>query len=332
MRPGILRKQKIVEELINLMRGRRTIAVASIDGVSARLLQKVRKNTSGKAVIKVAKNRLIARALEALKEEDPGITKLVEYMKGPTALVVSDMDPFELFRLLSSEKEYAPLKPGQIAPTDVVIKPGPTAAPAPAIADVKAAGIPARINKGVIEVTEEFVAVKAGEVVSQHTAKALSLLGVKPLELYVKIQAAYSEGIIFPRDVLAIDVEKVREDIIRAHRHALNLAVNAGYPTKESLPILVAKAHTQAVALAVAAGYVTKYTARHIIAKAYAQMLALASRLPPDALDDDLRRKIGAAATATVQQKAEEEEKKKEEEEEKKEEEEAAAGLASLFG
>lgn len=331
MRPSILRKQKIVEELVNLARGRRTIAVASIEGVPASLMQRIRKKVSGKAVIKVAKNRLIARAFEALKEEDPGITKLLEYMKGPTALVVSDMDPFELFKILSSEKEYAPLRPGQVSPIDVVIKPGPTAAPATAIAEVKAAGLPARAGRGAVEITEEFVAVRAGEVVSPSMAKALMLLGVKPLELYVKVEAAYSEGIVFPRDVLAVDVEKVREDIVRAHWHALNLAVNVGYPTKESAPLLIAKAHRHAVALAVAAGYVTKHTARYIIARAYAQMLALACRLPPDALDDDLRKIVGAAAT--VQQKTEEApEEKKEEKEEEKQEEEAAAGLASLFG
>ncbi len=332
MRPSIARKQKIVQELIDLMRGKRTVALASIQGVPAHLMQKVRRNLRGKAVIRVSKNTLIRRAIDALKKEDPGIEKLLEYMQGPTAIVVSDLDPFELFKLLSAEKEYSALRPGQIAPFDVVVKPGPTGVPAMAIAEIKAAGLPVRVNKGMVEVTEEFVAVKAGERVSPTLANALAKIGVKPIEVYVRIEAAYSEGIVFPRDVLAVDVEKVRADIMEAHRRALNLAVNAGYPTKESLPIMIAKAHMNAIALAVAAGYVTKESAPHILARAQARMLALASRLPPEALDEELRALLGAAAQAAPREEKAEEKKEEEEGGEEEKEEEAAAGLASLFG
>jgi len=333
MRPSIIRKQKIVEELVTLISSGNTVAIASIEGVPASLMQKVRKELAGKAKIKVAKNNLIKRALDAAKEKKKGIEKLLNYMEGPTAVIVSNMDPFELYKLLRKLKENAPLRPGQIVEEDVVVKPGPTGLPAMMIGEIKAAGIPVRLNKGVVEGEKEFVAVKAGERVDAKLANALAKIGVTPVELWVRIRAIYSDGIIFPADVLAVDVEKVKTDIIRAHAHALNLAVHAGYPTKESMPILIAKAYTHALNLAVHAGYVTKESARYILARAYSRMLALASRLPAEALDEELQKKLSVQVRPTEEQKEGKEEKEEEEkQEEGAKEEEAAAGLASLFG
>ncbi len=333
VRKNILKKQKVVEELAEMLSSGKTVAVASIDRVPADLMQKVRRELAGKAKIRVVKNRLLLRALEKVKDKIENIEGLEEHIDGPTAVIVTDMDPFRLFKILKELKEYVPVKAGQVAPVDIVVPKGVTPVPAPMIAEIKAAGIPSKVSKGFVEVTEDFVAVRAGEVVPHHIADALLKLEVKPIEVMVRINAAWSEGLIFLRDVLDVSVEKVLEDLRTAAAYALNLAVNVAYPTTESIKILLAKAAAEAKNLSINAGYVTKDTAPQILAKARAQALALASRLPPEALDESTRAMVESAASAAASSPAPVEEKKEEEQEEdEKSEEEAAAGLASLFG
>ena len=334
VRKNILKKQKIVQELVDLMGSGKTVAVASIDRVPADLLQKIRRELRGQATIRVVKRRLLLRALEQLKGKLPGIEGLEEYANGPVAVIVTDLDPFRLFKKLKEFKRYAPVKAGQIAPVDIVVPAGISPVPAPMIAEIKAAGIPSKVTRGFVEVTEDYVAVKAGEVVPEALANALAKLDVKPIEIMLAVQAAWNEGIVFPRDVLDVSVEEVLSQLATAHMHAINLAVNAGYPTTESLPIMLAKAYREALGLAVAAGYVTGETAKYVLARAYGQALALASKLPEDALDDELKAALqgAAVAAAPAQQESSSSQSEEESSSEEKSEEDAAAGLASLFG
>ncbi len=334
VRKNILKKQKIVQELVDLIGSGKTVAVASIDRVPADLLQKIRRELRGQATIRVVKRRLLLRALEQLKGKLPGIEGLEEYANGPVAVIVTDLDPFRLFKKLKEFKRYAPVKAGQIAPVDIVVPAGISPVPAPMIAEIKAAGIPSKVTRGFVEVTEDYVAVKAGEVVPEALANALAKLDVKPIEIMLAVQAAWNEGIVFPRDVLDVSVEEVLSQLATAHMHAINLAVNAGYPTTESLPIMLAKAYREALGLAVAAGYVTGETAKYVLARAYGQALALASKLPEDALDDELKAALqgAAVAAAPAQQESSSSQSEEESSSEEKSEEDAAAGLASLFG
>ncbi len=331
VRKNILKKQKVVQELVELLSSGKTIAVADVTGVPAKLLQEARKGTHGKARIKVVKKRLLLRALEQLKDKRPNIEGLEKHVGGQVAVIVSDEDPFRVFKLFKQYVEYLPVKPGTIAEQDIVVPKGVSGVPAPMIAEIKSAGIPSKVSKGFVEVTENYVAVKAGEEVSAHIAKALALLDVKPVEARVKINAAWNEGMVFTRDVLDVSVEQILADMAKAAGQALNLAVNAGYSTKKSMPLLIAKAHMNALNLALNAGIVNKKTVDKIIAKARAQALALASRLPEDVLDEKAKAAVQSMAAAAPAPQPEETKAEEQEEEENKEEE-AAAGLASLFG
>ncbi|NPA76580.1 MAG: 50S ribosomal protein L10 [Candidatus Diapherotrites archaeon] len=330
VRKNILKKQKVVQELVEMLNSGKTVAVADVTGVPAKLLQETRKGTHGKAKIKVVKKRLLLRALEQIKGSRQGIEGLEDHIQGQVAVIVSDEDPFRLFKMFKQYVEYLPVKAGAVAETDIIVPKGVSGVPAPMIAEIKSAGIPSKVSKGFVEITEEYVAVKAGEPVPTHIAKALALLDVRPVEARVKINAAWSEGMVFTRDVLDVSVEKILADMAAAARNALNLAVNAGYPAKKSMPLLIAKAYMNAMNLAVNAGVVNEKTVKQILAKARAQALALAGHLPEDVVWADVKAALAAqAASAPAQSQPEE---KAEEEEEENKEEEAAAGLASLFG
>lgn len=323
VRENILKKQKIVDELAEMISRGKTVAIASIDCVPASSMQKIRRELADKVKIKVVKNSLILRALEKAGAEK---VELGEHISGPTAVIVTDMDPFRLYRRLKELREYAPAKAGQVALTEIVVEKGVTPVPAPMIAEIKAAGIPSKVTRGFVEITEDYVAVKEGETISQGIANALSKLGVKPVEIMVRINAAWNEGMIFVRAVLDVSVEKVLEDVRKASAQAMNLAVNVAYPTKESVGMILAKAGANAKNLSINAGYVTGETLAPILAKARAQAIAVASKLPPDALDESTRALMESA------EKEDEETPTSSADEEKEEEEDAASGLASLFG
>ncbi len=327
-------KVQMVEELRDILKRYPVIAIVGFRGVPSSQMQKIRRDFRGKALIKVVKNTLLEKAIDALNGD---FEKLKEYIYDQTAVVVTDINPFKLYKMLEETKVPSPLKPGQVSPVDVVVEKGPTPfPPGPVIGELQAAGLPAAIERGKVVIKETVTVVKAGEVVKPEVARALEKLDIKPIKIGLDVRAIYDRGVILTPEVLAIDEEKVREEIVDAYVKAINLAVNVGYVTKETAEIIIAKAYVEARNLAINAGIFEKDVMPDLLAKAYAEMLSLASRLPDDALDDDLKNRL-AGVKVEVEEKREEvkEEKKEEEvEEEKKEEEEEAAleGLGALFG
>jgi len=281
----------------------------------------------------MSRNTLIVRALNEVAEElnNPKLAELANYVERGAAILVTDMNPFRLYKMLEENKSPAPVRGGQIAPCDIKVEKGSTGMPpGPFLGELKSVGIPAAIEKGKIAIKEDKVVVKKGEVVSPKLAAVLDRLGIKPVKVGLNVLAVYEDGIIYTPDVLKVDEDKLLADIQTAYQNAFNLAFNTAYPAKEVLPFLIQKAFMDARALSIETAFITKETAGDILAKAQSQALALASKLPEDAIDEEIKEKISSVAVSsapTVEETKEEEKK----EEEKKEEDTGAAGLALLF-
>jgi len=79
---------------------------------------------------------------------------------------------------------------------------------------------------------------------------------------------------------LKINLEEYSKQIGELHSQALALAVEAGYPAKESLPLLIAKEVQQSYAVALSAGYpADKDVTERMVAEAYLRALALMEEL-----------------------------------------------------
>jgi len=326
-------KVQAVEEIKRIFTSYPVVGIVGFRGVPAGQMQEIRRNFREFAVLKVTKNTLIEKALNSLGGD---FVKLKEYLGDQVAIIATELNPFKLYKKLEETKVPSPLKPGQVSPVDVVVEKGPTPfPPGPVIGELQAAGLPAAIEKGKIVIKDTVTVVRAGEVVKPEVARALEMLGVKPVKLGLDVRVVYEKGVIFTPDMLAIDAGKVFEDFMDAYRKAMNLAVNAAYVTPETAEILIAKAFMDAKNLAVNAAIFEKDVMEDILSKAYREMLSLASLLPSEALDDELTEKLSgiqAAAPQVVEEEKKEEEKVEEEEEEEKEEEEAIEGLGALFG
>ncbi len=314
MRRAILEKQRKVQELRSMVEAHRTVMIANIENVPARMLHTLRSKLRGRALIKVYKNVIIRRALEGLRDS------LIPFIEGhPSAVILTNEDPLTIYREIISVVEYAPLRPGKPAPEDITIEPGPVPVPVTMLSELKAAGLPVRSMKGSVQLEKEYK-IPAGKVIDERLARALELMDVRPIKIFLRVVAAHSDGLLFREDVLSISPADVLEEIKLASRHAFNLAFNAGYPTKQTLPFIIADAHRKALSLAVAAGYVTKETLPALLSLARARALALSLHLPPEFQDEGVRAMV------------EEKEEKREEEKKEEKEEEPTAGLAALFG
>ncbi|MEM0217165.1 MAG: 50S ribosomal protein L10 [Candidatus Nezhaarchaeales archaeon] len=273
------RKRKIIDELIEIMSTYRTIALADISRLRAPQFQRLRSKLRGLIQIKVAKNSLIRKAIDELKElKGIDLSPLKDFLSGQVAVVVSDLSPFEVYNVFEKNKVTAKAKPGDVAVKDVVIPAGNTGIPAgPAISLFKKFKVPTKIEEGSIYVTEDTVVVEAGKTIPAEIVDLLNKLGIEPIEMGLNVKVAYSEGILYRGGDLKLDIEEYKRKLVEAFTNALSLAVNVTFITRESCPYIIAKAVMEAMKLAINACYPIRESIGYIIAKAHAQAVAISN-------------------------------------------------------
>ena len=334
-------KMDRVDEVSNAIGDHSVVGIVNIHGIPAKQLQKMRTRLRGRVDLLVTKRTLIKIAIDKVAETRPGLEVLKDSVEGQVALVLTDVNPFKLFRLMEATKTAAPAKGGELAPSDIVIKAGETGfKPGPVVREFQKVGIPAAIERGKVVIKKRAVLVRAGEPISKDLAKVLPRLDILPMILGLDLQAVYDEGTLYGPEVLDVDMDALLGQFASGAAAAFNLAVHARVFNEASIRALLAQGRTFAFNLAIEAAIMTPETVRPILATAQRQAMALAAQIP-DALDDELRERLAgavAAAPAPVQEAAKEAPSKDDDKEEDEEEEEAvseddaATGLTALFG
>lgn len=319
-------KKKTVGEFAQLIEKYPIVAAVNMENLPGKQLQNMREQLRGKVVLRMTKRRLLAKALEEAEKKKPGIKQLEGHLKGMPALLFTDENPFSLFKTLKKNKSKAPIKAGQTAPNDIVVPAGPTSfAPGPIIGELGGFGIKTGIENGKVAIKADSVVAKEGDTVSAGLAGVLTRLGIEPMEVGLALSAAFENGEIITKDVLDIDEEEYMRNIMTAVTQATNLSFNTGYPTKDTIKLLLSTAAKDALSLALDRDVLTDETAKLVLAKAQAQASSIARSLPDEALGEEAK---AAKSTPAVEEKKEEPKEKKEE----KKPEEAASGLGALFG
>ncbi|MCX8181669.1 MAG: 50S ribosomal protein L10 [Candidatus Methanomethyliaceae archaeon] len=278
-RKTLEKKKAAVEKLETLLKKYSVFAIADLRALKANQLQVLRKKFKDDLEICVAKNTLIKRALRNLGEKFQNLEDLDKYLTGQNALILSNKNPFSLYLMFEKNKVPSSASPGDIAPTDIVVSAGNTGLqPGPILSKFGAAKIPTKIQDGSVWIAKDTVVVKKDEVISADLADLLNKLGLKPIMVGIKLKMAY-DGVVIPGDLLSIDLERYRSDITTAVQYALNLSLNTAYPTKETVPLLLAKAYNNAKTLAVRAGIPLPETIREVLSLAELQSRALADAI-----------------------------------------------------
>jgi large subunit ribosomal protein L10 len=300
-------KFKEVEELTKLVKESPVVAIANITGLPSKQMQQIRAKLHGQLIMKVVKNRLAAMAFE--KAGVKGIKDLESKIDGPTALIFSKENPFKLYQQFKSSRAKAPAKGGQTAPHDIVVPAGDTPfKPGPIIGDLQAVGIKAKIQGPIIAVIQDSPVIKEGEKFSAQLASVLAQLEILPMEIGVNVIAVLEDGIVYGSDVLDVSVEDTIANIAKAHQSAVNLAVETGYPTKETIEIMIAKAARSARNLAIEAEIYNKGTVDYFLSKGDREAKSLASEagyVPGAKPVEEKKEKTEAEAPAAEEKKDE---------------------------
>ncbi|RLG11067.1 50S ribosomal protein L10 [Candidatus Pacearchaeota archaeon] len=234
-------KIKEVENLVNLIKNKKTILIASIKNLPASQYQEIGKKLRGKAIIKVPKKNLFFRAIDDSKDE--AIKVLKEQFKNSIAILFSDLDSYELAGELLKNKSPAKAKPGQGAPEDIEIPAGPTdLPPGPAISELGSVGLQVQIEKGKITIREPKVIVKAGEKISESAADVMNKLNIKPFSIgFIPLCAFDKEKEKLYLDI-KINPEEAIQNLKENYSKSLALAVEIGYANKDTIKFLLGKA------------------------------------------------------------------------------------------
>lgn len=272
------RKMQEVEELSKLIENHKVVGVASAHKVRAPQLQALNKKLRNDVTIRVTKNTLMQRALEKCEKSKPHLKELPEHITGANIFMFTNMNPFKLSILLDKSKVKTVAKAGDTAPTDIVISAGNTGLPpGPVIAELTEVGLPTKIETGSVVITKDTVVAKKDAAISPKLASILSKLGVKPIEVGLVLNTAYDDGVILTSDMLQIDLEAVKKQFQDAHWYAKNIAINAAYPTTETIGLILMRARTESYALAIKAAYPAKDVISDLISKAYHEMTTLST-------------------------------------------------------
>lgn len=261
------KKPVIVKELTELIDNYSVIGVINMEKFPSRALQNMRESMRGNAVIKMSRKSLIKKAIANSKKKD--IQKLDEKLTKVPALLMTNENPFKVFKVIKENKTPRAAKPGDVPSVDIVIAKGPTPlAPGPSISVLQKAGLKTSVQGGKIAVMADKVVCKAGEAVTQEVADVLSLLKMEPMEIGMDLSYVWEGGTIYDREVLDVSIDDYIRDVETAVRHAVNLSVNTGYPTKLTAPIMIQKAFAEARTLAIDADVIEKDFIDEVLKKA----------------------------------------------------------------
>ncbi len=267
-------KNNEVEEIKKILTSHKAIGIASLKKVRSSQLQELKKNLKGKVYMRVFKNTLLKFALDSLA--DTNIKKIEEYTSGSNVYLFTDLNPFKLAILLEKGKIKTIAKTGDTAAMDITIPEGSTGQPpGPIISLLNSAGLPTRIQSGVVWVSKDTFVAKKGDVITERLSIVLAKLGIKSVELGLSMSAVLDDGLIISGNDLKIDIEETRNSLITRYKEAFALSIEIAYPTAENTEILLQSAHQQAYNLSMNAAIPNKANIKELIMKAHNEMLSL---------------------------------------------------------
>jgi len=256
-----------VNELADLIEKHKVVAVFKLTGLRANLIHEIRKKLRGTAIIRVAKKTLFIKAVEKTGKRE--LVKLIEDLRTPVGFIFSNISAFKLKIMLDKNKILMHAKAGEKADVDVIIPEMNTGLPpGPILSDFGKLKIPTRIEGGQIWIAKDTLVARKGEEISPQLASLLARLDIKAVMKGITIDKAYEDGVLITGESLAIDLEKVKNEIIEAGSSAIRLAVEMGYVTRETIQFILVKAAREARILAVELALPSREVIRDIIMKA----------------------------------------------------------------
>ncbi len=268
-------KQEIVDSTVKLLGEYAIIGAADLNKVGSSMLQDLRRQLRNQVAVRGVKNTLMRIAME--KAGLKGTDEFLNRIKGQNVYIFSNGNPFKLAMTLHRNKVRIFAKGGDAALGNIIVPAGNTGlSPGPIISKFGALGVKTRIEAGNIWVTQDTQVAKGGDIISGDLADLLTRLGIRASEMGLDIKAVYERGVVIPREGLILDISTYRRRLEKARSDSFQVAMKAGYATKETTSALLSLAVQSARKVALAAEYVTPETAIELIARVGSQAVNLA--------------------------------------------------------
>lgn len=314
-------KLKEVNQLVDLFKEYKNVAVIPLSKIPDRQVQSMRKMIRDDAILRMSKKSLLKRAIEKYQKESnkENLKKLSENIPGQSSFLFTDMDIIELKDLFEENKWMIAAKPNEPAPSDISVPKGDTGLPTgQVISELNVTlKLPTKIENDTIWIREDTVTHEEGEIVSVKEAAVLKKLGVKPVESIIKIHYAWCDGEILPKSVIYMDLEEFEQNIASYFQTALAVALELELIDEETVEPLIQKAYRQSLALMFELPILVEDMLEEYVKKAVATANSVKSLI------------FGGPTPASAP--SQKEEKAEEPKEDEEEDDDSPAGIGGLF-
>lgn len=243
-------KIKFVADHVKELDKYKVVGVVPLSGIPDRLLQKSKNQMKPEVKFILGKRTLLVRILESR----PALKPLVNELKATSAIIMSNGNPFDLYKNFKSNTLRLAAKPNQIASSDIEIQAGETTIqPGQAVTELKQAGVDVKIDKGKVVIAKDKVLVPKGAVIAPNVAKALRTLGVMPFTISMLPSVITDKKLMFTGEVLSIDAASMLQEMTQAFYKALSLSLAANILNRFTINKFITKAYSQAQYLGVTA-------------------------------------------------------------------------------
>lgn len=224
------------------------VGVVPLSGIPDRLVQATKNRERAQVKFIIGKKTLLTRILESQEHTKP----LVQELTGMSAIILSNEDPFKLYRSFKANTLKLGAKPNSISPEDINIQSGETSIqPGQAVTELKQAGIDVKIDKGKVVISKDKVLVKKGEKITTAVAKALKTLDIQPFSASIEPSVLYADRMFFRRDILSITPAIVSGQVATAFTQAFAISMKGKIVNQYTLPSLIGEAYRSAIALGI---------------------------------------------------------------------------------
>ena len=239
-----------IEYLIELLKSYKNIAVIEVAHINDLQIQSMRKLLRGKTIFRMSKKSLQLRAIDQYQKESKkkNLDELSKNIPGQSSLVFTNLDLFELKKIFLKNEWMVAAKPNEVTPVDIWVPEGDTGLPTgQVISELNMTlRLPTKIMNDTIHIRENTRTHKTGDIVSIKQASVLKKLGITPIESLIKIHFAWSDGEIIPEEILYMNIEQFKQEVVTGYREALGILYEMPFFLEDMTEEYIQKAISQA--------------------------------------------------------------------------------------
>jgi large subunit ribosomal protein LP0 len=261
-------------KLTNLLEEYHRILLVEANNVGSNQMQMIRKNLRGHSVVLMGKNTMIRKVIRSHLAKNPKLEEVLPFVRGNIGFIFTKGDLADVKTKVTALKVDAPARVGGIAPSDVTVPAGATGLEPTQTSFLQALNIPSKINKGQVEIINDFLLIKKGDRIGQSEAALLTKLSIRPFSYGLQAKAVYDNGTVYDAAVLDLTEKEILEKFLTGVRNVTALSLATSFPSSVSVPHLLLGGYKNVLAV----GFGTNFTFPRL-----EKLKSAASAAPPPA-------------------------------------------------